>query len=468
MNPRILVVQPEVDDPAHLFGDWLEEAGCTLEVVHPYAGDPVPTLDGYAGLLVMGGAMGANDDEVLDWIGPVKELIRDAVSEGVPTLGICLGHQLMGAALGGRVTPNPRGQQVGLIPVGWTDAAAGDRLFGGLATPRRGVQWNYDLLVEPPAEAVVLAQTPEGEVQVARFGPNAWGVQLHPEVDETIVGTWVTDSERGELADRGLDADALLGEIKEAREELDHAWAPLAAGFADVALGVSEMSHPTTDQGASRADGVPGPRVGRDGLRELGEAVAEPLVALIARTADPDLALNRLVGLVDAQDDPEPMLEALVDDEGTAMRLLSVLGASEALADHLSPPPRALARAHRPDDGLDPPRGVRRPGGPAARGRCRRRPTTHPTATGPDDEAVDALRVEYRRLLLRLASRDLTHHLGVDDAAAELSDLAAGTLDAALAIARQRVGEDAQRRGWRWSRWASAAATSSTTSPTST
>jgi GMP synthase (glutamine-hydrolysing) len=237
MNPRILVVQPELDDPAHLFGAWLEEAGCTLEVAHPYAGDPVPTLDGYAGLLVMGGAMGANDDEALEWIGPVKELIRDAVAEGVPTLGICLGHQLMAAALGGRVTPNPRGQQVGLIPVGWTDAAAGDRLFGGLATPRRGVQWNYDVVVELPAGAEVLAQTEDAELQVARYGPVAWGVQLHPEVDEVIVGTWVTDSERGELADRGLDADALLAEIKEAREELDHAWAPLAAGFADVALG---------------------------------------------------------------------------------------------------------------------------------------------------------------------------------------------------------------------------------------
>jgi GMP synthase (glutamine-hydrolysing) len=237
VSARLLVVQPEVDDPPHLFGAWLEEAGCLLDVVHPYAGDPVPTIDGYAGLLVMGGAMGAHDDEVLDWIGPVKELIRDAVSERVPTLGICLGHQLMGAALGGRVTPNPRGQQVGLIPVGWTDAAAGDRLFGGLATPRRGVQWNYDLVVEPPPGAVVLAQTERGELQVARYGPSAWGVQHHPEVDESIVGTWVTDSERGELADRGLDADALLREIKEARTELDHAWAPLAAGFADVVLG---------------------------------------------------------------------------------------------------------------------------------------------------------------------------------------------------------------------------------------
>jgi GMP synthase (glutamine-hydrolysing) len=233
----ILVIQPELDDPPHLFGTWLEEAGATLDVRHPYAGDTVPTLDGYAGLLVMGGAMSANDDEVLDWIGPVKELVRDAVSEGVPTLGICLGHQLVGAALGGRVAPNPLGQQVGLVPVGWTDAARDDGLFAALATPRRGVQWNYDLVVEPPPGAVVLARTAQGEVQVARYGPRAWGVQLHPEVDETIVGTWVTDTERTELADRGLDADALLDEIKQAREELDHAWAPLAAGFADVAMG---------------------------------------------------------------------------------------------------------------------------------------------------------------------------------------------------------------------------------------
>jgi GMP synthase (glutamine-hydrolysing) len=237
VNLRILVVQPELDDPPHLFGDWLEDAGATLEVCHPYAGDAVPTPDGYAGLVVMGGAMSANDDEVLDWVGPVKELIRDAISEGVPTLGICLGHQLMGAALGGRVTPNPRGQQVGLLPVGWTEAAKSDRLFDGLATPRRGVQWNYDVVIEPPPGAVVLAETRDGELQVARYGPSAWGIQLHPEVDETIVGTWVTDSERVEFADRGLDADALLHEIKEARAELDQAWAPLAAGFVDVALG---------------------------------------------------------------------------------------------------------------------------------------------------------------------------------------------------------------------------------------
>ncbi len=78
----------------------------------------------------------------------------------------------------------------------------------------------------------MLAATADGEVQAARFGPAMWGVQLHPEVDETIVGAWVTDDERTALADRGLDAEAILAEIEAARPELDQAWRPFAEGFA--------------------------------------------------------------------------------------------------------------------------------------------------------------------------------------------------------------------------------------------
>ncbi len=70
-----------------------------------------------------------------------------------------------------------------------------------------------------------------------------------------------------------------------------------------------------------------------------------------------------------------------------------------------------------------------------------------PVAALPDAEAVDALRVEYRRILLRLAARDLAHHVGIDDAAAEISDLAAATLEAALAIARARVESYASPSG---------------------
>ncbi len=203
------------------------------------------------------------------------------------------------------------------------------------------------------------------------------------------------------------------------------------------------MSHPTTDKGRLARMGFEDTESAEDGLRELGNDVAEPLVALIARTADPDLALHGLVGLAASQDDPGPMLQALVDDEGTAMRLLSVLGASEALAEHLCRHPEHWREL------TDPTMGSTRPAAYAVRESLLRAVGAEatadvPTATVADAQAVDALRVEYRRLLLRLASRDLTHHLGVDDAAAELSDLAAGTLDAALAIARQRVGESAQ------------------------
>jgi GMP synthase (glutamine-hydrolysing) len=234
VSPRILVVQHEVECPPALVGEWLVEAGCVLDVRHPYAGDELPMLEEYDALLVLGGAMGAHDDAHLSWIGPTKELLRTAADSGLPTLGICLGHQLVAAALGGRSEPNPLGQQVGVLPVSWAEAATQDELFAPLATPRRGVQWNTDIVTALPPGAVVLAETDRGEVQVARFGPSIWGVQLHPEVDAAIVASWVSDTERESLAGRGLDADVLLREIEAARAELDEAWRPLAHGFADV------------------------------------------------------------------------------------------------------------------------------------------------------------------------------------------------------------------------------------------
>ena len=82
---------------------------------------------------------------------PVKERVRDAVATGLPTLGICLGHQLIAVALGGTVGRNPSGQQLGLLEVGWSqDAARPTPLFGPLATPRRGVHWNDDVVTRLP------------------------------------------------------------------------------------------------------------------------------------------------------------------------------------------------------------------------------------------------------------------------------------------------------------------------------
>ena len=128
--------------------------------------------------------MGANDDADHAWLAPTKALVRLAAATGVPTLGICLGHQLSAVALGGRVDRNPRGQQIGVLDVGWTEAAAEDPLLGPLAGPVRAVQWNNDLVLDLPEGAVVLARTPHDEVQAVRYADTVWGVQWHPEAGE--------------------------------------------------------------------------------------------------------------------------------------------------------------------------------------------------------------------------------------------------------------------------------------------
>ncbi len=169
-------------------------------------------------------------------------------------------------------------------------------------------------------------------------------------------------------------------------------------------------------------------------LARLGDA-GEPLTSILAMTADPDQAAGYLVELAE---DREQLLIELVEDEGFAMRLLSVLGASSALGDHL------LRHPEHWQELADPCLGSSRPAAFALRADLLRAVGADPTDDAPvsrlsGEDPSNALRVEYRRLLLRLASRDLTHGVRVDDAAAELSDLAAGTLEAALAIARALV-----------------------------
>ena len=232
-GPRIAVVQHEADCPPALFGGWLTDAGAELKTCHAYAGEDLPDPATYDALVVLGGAMGANDDADSPWLAPVRMRIRTHAADGVPVLGICLGHQLAAVALGGVVETNSRGQTFGLRTLGWTPDAHLDPLMSTVATPRRGVHWHDDVVTDVPEGTIVLAQAEGVEVQAARFAPTVWGVQHHPEVEADLIRPWAVADRELHLA-QGLDTEAVLAEIDAARDELEAAWRPLAARFVEL------------------------------------------------------------------------------------------------------------------------------------------------------------------------------------------------------------------------------------------
>lgn len=194
----IWVVQNDDRVPAGHFGEALRRREMPHRTVRPFAGEDWPQPCG-GGVIVLGGYMGAHDEEAYPYLATVRDGLRRAAVAGVPVLGICLGGQLLARALGATVHAGRRGE-TGLRSLYLTSAAAGDPLFAGLESPLPVLQWHRDSF-ELPRGAVRLAWSPACPNQAFRY-KNAYGVQFHPEVNGEIVADWVerTGEER-HLAD---------------------------------------------------------------------------------------------------------------------------------------------------------------------------------------------------------------------------------------------------------------------------
>ena len=194
-TPHLAVVQHEDGCPLGRFDGWLRAAGARVSVVRPDCGEPLPALGRVDGLIVLGGSMSATDDDRSPWLPAVRRLLAAAVEARLPTLGVCLGHQLLAVASGGAVAPNPAGKQLGVLPIGLRRQATEDALFAPLlgGDGPVSIQWNDDIVVGVPDGVVVLAATPDGTPQALRVGEWAWGVQFHPEVDAAIVRAWAEE-----------------------------------------------------------------------------------------------------------------------------------------------------------------------------------------------------------------------------------------------------------------------------------
>jgi GMP synthase (glutamine-hydrolysing) len=231
-GPRVLVVQHEPSTGPGRFGEWLTAAGMELDLRHPYAGDALPASPTDAdALLVLGGAMGPEEDERCPWLPATRDLLARAVTEGVPTFGVCLGAELMVVACGGEVRRGIAGPELGVLQVVPGPEAGTDAVFAVLPTPTRVVQWHWEEISRLPAGSVPLASSPAYPNQAFRLGPSAWGVQGHPEVTSEIAAAWARE-DSPLLVAAGRRPDELVAEIRDAEAELGTVWRPVVEAFA--------------------------------------------------------------------------------------------------------------------------------------------------------------------------------------------------------------------------------------------
>jgi GMP synthase-like glutamine amidotransferase len=151
-------------------------------IVHRSDLDPeMPSLDGVDGLIVLGGPMCSFDDDGFPARGEEIELLKTAVSQGIPVLGICLGAQLLAVALGAR-TYRREHPEIGFLPVHLSPDGKKDPLFLGCPStfaPRHRHRDSFEL----PENSVRLASSTECAEQGFRFGNRAWGLQFHFEME---------------------------------------------------------------------------------------------------------------------------------------------------------------------------------------------------------------------------------------------------------------------------------------------
>jgi GMP synthase-like glutamine amidotransferase len=247
-----LVIENDPSDDLRRLGDWLTEAGLELTVLRPHAGDELPeTLDGYLALIVLGGDQSAFPGQAGEpgapWFPRLEGLLRKAVRHRVPTLGVCLGGQLLARAHGGTVEPSASGPELGPGLVGKRDAADDDPLFKWVPLLPDVLQWHRDEITELPMNAVLLAASSRFPHQAFRIGDRAWGLQFHIECDAEMIADWAR-SDSATLAELGYDPEAVVLACAGALADVEEVWQPFAIRFAALALGTladADIPNPT-------------------------------------------------------------------------------------------------------------------------------------------------------------------------------------------------------------------------------
>jgi GMP synthase (glutamine-hydrolysing) len=214
---RLLVFQHVASEPLGVLDPLLRASGMRIRYVN-FARHPNTQVNvsKYSGLVVLGGPMNVDQSSRYPHLLHEIDIIKAALAREIPVLGICLGAQLLAAALGASVHPNPV-REIGWYPLTLSAAAASDPLFAHLGSEAEVFQWHAYTFTEP-SDSVHLASTTNCANQAFRFKDFAYGLQFHLEVDASLIERWLKHSElKHELEPLGGDAHAQRVQVETER-----------------------------------------------------------------------------------------------------------------------------------------------------------------------------------------------------------------------------------------------------------
>lgn len=187
---RLLVFQHVAYEILGTLDPLLKSRGFRIRYInfgrHPHA---EPSLDGYDGIIVLGGPMNVDETDRYPHLWTELRLLEGALERNMPILGICLGAQLLAKTLGATVHKSPE-PEIGWYTVRRTNEARHDKMFSHLTDEEILFQWHGDAFTIP-AGATRLAHADICEHQAFRYGDNAYGLQFHMEVDEPMIERWL-------------------------------------------------------------------------------------------------------------------------------------------------------------------------------------------------------------------------------------------------------------------------------------
>ncbi len=183
---KILVFQHAASEHPGSFREVMDAQGHMMHAVELDEGEPIPPLDDYDILLVMGGPMDVWEVDKHPWLLDEMAAIKTWVEAGRPYLGVCLGHQLLAQACGGHAQRMAGLPEVGIAQV----ELRPDAIFAGVPTLCTCFQWHGVEVVALPPGARVLASSDACQVQAMAVGPVAYGLQFHMELTATTAEEW--------------------------------------------------------------------------------------------------------------------------------------------------------------------------------------------------------------------------------------------------------------------------------------